>query len=136
MSSLLSIHDSFRKKKIIFYISVSNPFFFVQIKNHFHKKRFPKKNNFLSFSISAVRISTVLKISRLPGFLGLIPPPALDKRLLYFNSYNFTWIMSCSLIIVNKFLIILILETLYKKVNLSTIISLYRIFFTSTLFID
>jgi hypothetical protein len=95
--------------------------------SHFHHKKSRKtssilirrgfhKNNFSSLSTSAVRISTVLKWSRLPGFIGLIPPPALDKSsLLNFNSYHFTGIMSCSLNTVNMFSIVFILKIFLKN---------------------
>lgn len=42
-------------------------------------------------SATAARISTVpTRVSRLPGFIGLVPPPALDKKNvdMYFLKSN------------------------------------------------
>ncbi len=45
----------------------------------------------LSASFYAARFSTVLiNISRLPGFVGLVPPPALDKKTIYLILHSFT----------------------------------------------
>jgi len=55
---------------------------------------------FLSLSVSAARISTVLDMpSRLPGFIGLVPPPTLDKNHCVFMnlSNNFVEYGKCTL---------------------------------------
>jgi len=53
-----------------------------QIKKPLHKKEEVSVKLTSSHpSATAARISTVpTRVSRLPGFIGLVPPPALDKK--------------------------------------------------------
>jgi hypothetical protein len=53
-------------------------------KNLFEKKRLDSKLTSPYLSAFAARISTVpsIMLGRLPGFIGLVPPPALDKKII------------------------------------------------------
>ncbi len=55
-------------------------------KNLFHREEVSELTS-SHLSAAAARFSTVLNgLSRLPGFIGLFPPPALDKKtIIVFN---------------------------------------------------